>query len=291
MIINIKVLLLILLTSLFLNSCSNTRILVEGTKKIIIKEDKSKYKKDDNESNFTKGHFKIGKPYIVDGIKYFPEMVSAYEKEGLASWYGPNFDKKLTANGEIFDQNIISAAHKTLPLPSIVKVTNLNNNKSLYIRVNDRGPFVNDRIIDLSKEAAIKLNIYSKGVEKVKVKLLDTGPHLLNTKYIDHLYLTNYSKKKDVDSLKNLEKKQFYLIQLAAFSDLDNAKKFIIEVKKKIGRETQYKKMKILNPNKLNSLYKIVLGPFSKDKQLKIVADKLLELGYNFIIIGNKDNI
>ena len=78
---------------------------------------------------------------------------------------------------------------------------------------------------------------------------------------------------------------------MAAFSDLDNAKKFITEVKKKIGRETQYQKIKILNSNKLNSLYKIVLGPFSKDKQLKIVADKLLELGYNFIIIGSKDNI
>ena len=120
MITNIKVLSLIILTILFLNSCSNTRILVEGTKKIIKKEDKSKNKVGEDDLNFTEGHFKIGKPYIVEGIKYFPEMVSFYEREGIASWYGPNFDKKLTANGEIFDQNIISAAHKTLPLPSIV---------------------------------------------------------------------------------------------------------------------------------------------------------------------------
>ena len=88
------------------------------------------------------GHYKIGEPYQINGNWYYPKEDSNYNEVGIASWYGPKFHNKLTANGEIFDQDKISAAHKTLPLPSIVKVTNLNTQKFLFIRVNDRGPFV-----------------------------------------------------------------------------------------------------------------------------------------------------
>ena len=97
------------------------------------------------------GHYKVGNPYVIDGIKYIPKLVKNYNETGIASWYGPNFHLKKTANGEIFDQDKISAAHKTLPLPSIVKITD-NKKRVIYIRVNDRGPFVNNRIIDFPKK-------------------------------------------------------------------------------------------------------------------------------------------
>ena len=117
-------------------------------------------------------HRKIGKPYKVAGIWYYPEENSNYRQEGVASWYGPKFHGRKTANGEIFDMERLSAAHPTLPLPSIVKVTNLENGKSVQLRVNDRGPFAHDRLIDLSKAAASQLDFRSKGLAKVRVEFV-----------------------------------------------------------------------------------------------------------------------
>ncbi len=118
------------------------------------------------------GIYKLGKPYKVNGIWYFPKEDYKYDEIGIASWYGPDFHQKKTANGEIFDMNLVSAAHKTLPLPSVVRVTNLSNGRSLIVRVNDRGPFVNDRLIDLSRKAAQLLGFVDKGTTKVRVELL-----------------------------------------------------------------------------------------------------------------------
>ncbi|NIQ93995.1 MAG: septal ring lytic transglycosylase RlpA family protein, partial [Desulfuromonadales bacterium] len=95
-----------------------------------------------------------------------------YHERGVASWYGPNFDGRPTANGETFDMRAVSAAHKTLPLPSVVRVTNLENGRSLVIRINDRGPFVRGRIIDLSQRAAELLGFSSQGTAMVDVRLL-----------------------------------------------------------------------------------------------------------------------
>ena len=116
--------------------------------------------------------YKIGNPYEISGRFYSPEKDLSYNKTGIASWYGPKFNGKLTANGEIFNQNALTAAHKTLPLPSAVEVTNLSTGVSLILRINDRGPFVNDRIIDLSSASANILGIKEKGTALVKVKLL-----------------------------------------------------------------------------------------------------------------------
>ena len=108
------------------------------------------------------GVYKIGKPYKVNGVWYFPKEDYNYDEVGYASWYGPDFHNKRTANGEIFDMNMLSAAHKTLPLPSVIRVTNLQNGRSLVLRVNDRGPFVNDRILDVSKKAAHLLDLKTR---------------------------------------------------------------------------------------------------------------------------------
>lgn len=121
---------------------------------------------------FDPGNFKVGKAYQVEGQWYYPKVDLAYEESGIASWYGPNFHGKKTANGEIFDMNLIGAAHKTLPLPSVVRVTNLENGRSLIVRINDRGPFVRGRIIDMSKRAAELLGMTNKGTAMVHVRLL-----------------------------------------------------------------------------------------------------------------------
>lgn len=118
------------------------------------------------------GYFKVGTSYKIDGKTYYPKEYNRYNETGLASWYGDDFHNKKTANGEIFNMNEMTAAHKTLPLPSIVRVTNLENGLSVIVRVNDRGPFVDNRIIDMSKYAADKLGFKNKGVIKVRVELL-----------------------------------------------------------------------------------------------------------------------
>ena len=116
--------------------------------------------------------YKIGKKYSIKNKYYFPKKNLYYDKTGIASWYGPKFHGKLTANGEIFNKNIISAAHRTLPMPSMVRVTNLNNGKVLNIRINDRGPYIHGRIIDLSEKAAELLGFKDLGIARVKVQVL-----------------------------------------------------------------------------------------------------------------------
>ncbi len=111
-------------------------------------------------------------PYQVKGVWYTPRADYSYDETGTASWYGPGFDQQLTADNEIYDMNQLSAAHKTLPLPSVVQVTNLQNGRALRLRVNDRGPFVDGRIIDLSRRAAQLLGFETSGTAPVRVRIL-----------------------------------------------------------------------------------------------------------------------
>lgn len=126
------------------------------------------------------GAYKIGKPYQVAGRWYRPAYDPHYDKVGTGSWYGEQFQGRLTANGEIFDKELVSAAHPTLPLPSIVRVTNLENNRSVELRVNDRGPFVDGREIDLSEAAARRLGYHGKGLARVRVQFLRIAPDALD---------------------------------------------------------------------------------------------------------------
>lgn len=124
------------------------------------------------EDGATVGHYKVGKPYKINGRWYYPAYDPGYDRVGTASWYGQDFHGLPTANGEVFDRRRITAAHPTLPLPSIVRVTNLENGRSLDLRVNDRGPFVGDRLIDLSQAAARKLGFENQGLARVRVQFL-----------------------------------------------------------------------------------------------------------------------
>lgn len=119
-----------------------------------------------------KGAFKIGRPYQIAGQWYKPQVDWTYDQTGIASWYGLPFHGKVTANGEVYNKFSMTAAHKTLQLPSIVRVTNLENNKSIIVRINDRGPFVGNRIIDLSYAAAKTLDMDIKGTARVRVQVL-----------------------------------------------------------------------------------------------------------------------
>ena len=143
-----------------ITGCSETTFLVNSAKRIGSWGDDPVYK--------------VGNPYKINGKWYYPAIDYNYEEIGIASWYGPGFHGKKTANGEIFNQNKISAAHRTLPMPSIVKVTNLDNGLILErVRINDRGPFAGNRIIDLSKKAAEELGFVNLGTARVKVEILE----------------------------------------------------------------------------------------------------------------------
>lgn len=150
------------LVLLGLAACAETDLLTHAVKNVISEPEQA-------------GRYKVGEPYTVNGRWYYPAENAGYSAEGIASWYGPHFDGLSTANGEVFDQNALTAAHTTLPMPSYVRVTNLDNGRALVLRVNDRGPFVGDRIIDVSKRAAQLLGFLNKGTARVRVEAVP-GP-------------------------------------------------------------------------------------------------------------------
>jgi rare lipoprotein A len=122
------------------------------------------------------GNYRVGAPYSIGGRVYTPEENPNYRAEGVASWYGEDFHGRLTANGEIFDMHSMSAAHPTMPLPSYARVTNLSNHKSVIVRVNDRGPYSGDRLIDVSVRAANLLGFYGSGLAPVRVEYVGRAP-------------------------------------------------------------------------------------------------------------------
>ncbi|WFW29658.1 MAG: septal ring lytic transglycosylase RlpA family protein [Wolbachia endosymbiont of Menacanthus eurysternus] len=170
-----------------------------------------------NKCNSTLGYYKIGNSYTINGITYHPKYCNQYEEIGVASWYGIEDHGTLTANGEIFDRNSISAAHKTLPMPCFVLVTNLENGKKLIVRINDRGPFIDGRIIDLSEKAAKILGFHKSGLAKVKIqylkkmseRLIQKAPHYkMQYKKEMQKYLTKQNGTENIGYIAFFEKAQ-----------------------------------------------------------------------------------
>jgi len=122
------------------------------------------------------GTYRVGAPYTVGGQTYTPEENPHYRAEGVASWYGSDFHGRLTANGEVFDMHSMSAAHATMPLPCYARVTNLSNHKSVIVRVNDRGPYSGNRLIDVSERAASLLGFHGGGLAPVRVEYVGRAP-------------------------------------------------------------------------------------------------------------------
>lgn len=240
--------------------------------------------------------YKVGNPYKINGKWYYPAVDYQYDEVGIASWYGPGFHGKTTANGEVFDQNKISAAHRTLPMPSVVKVTNLENGLFLEkVRINDRGPFARNRIIDLSKKAAEELGFIKNGVAKVRVEILEDE----SRKYVSTDQKNNYVaeaaevteiskknllssperkekvvKKKTEENLENsiLTNKEL-LIQVGAFTDHRNAK----TLSEKLSEFKAYINRVFIN-NKY--LYRVRIGPINNLDLANDMKRKLFELGY-----------
>ncbi len=154
---------LLFLTSVLLSACSGSQEKLKITNERPISA---------TIKNKNAGNFKVGDPYKVAGKRYTPTETYNFTQTGIASWYGPQFHGKKTANGEIFDMNDLTAAHKTLQIPSIVRVTNLENGRSVVVRINDRGPFKRGRVIDMSKRAAEILQFKNQGTARVKIQLL-----------------------------------------------------------------------------------------------------------------------
>lgn len=119
-------------------------------------------------------------PYQANGTLYRPREQPRYDEVGIATWYGARYHHHRTADGEIFDMNRVSGAHRTLPLPCVVEVTNLDNGRRIQVRVNDRGPFIHGRILDLSRQAARDLGFYEKGSTRVRVRYVGPAPRLTN---------------------------------------------------------------------------------------------------------------
>lgn len=161
------------------------------------------------------GFYKVGNPYEIDGKWYYPREDYFYNEVGVASWYGADFHNGITANGEKYDMHAMTAAHKTLPLPSIVRVTNLENGKSVILRVNDRGPFYENRIIDVSKYAAERLGFHRKGTTKVRVEIMakeskELKQAMLNKeKWAKNAYKNNDNVSYDTASYNNTSKKTY----------------------------------------------------------------------------------
>jgi len=156
---------LALICCLFLTSCAGVQLVSHVVKSVIPWG---------GESSST-GKYKVGSPYTINGVRYYPSEDWNYDETGIASWYGggdDSFHGKKTANGEIYNTYDLTAAHKTLPMPSFVRVTNLENGHRVILRINDRGPYVDGRIIDVSKKAAQLLGFANKGTARVRVQIL-----------------------------------------------------------------------------------------------------------------------
>ena len=162
----------LLLFGAMLTGCAEINLFAHGAKSVVGQEPPPP-------AASAAPNYKIGKPYQVAGVWYYPQEDFSYDETGIASWYGPNFHAKLTANGEVFDQDAVTAAHKTLQMPCVARVTNLENGRSIIVRINDRGPFVNGRILDLSRHSAQLLGMEGKGTAKVRVQVLNEESRVL----------------------------------------------------------------------------------------------------------------
>ena len=164
-------------------------------------------------TSHSKGSKKIPytmRPYTVFGKRYYPTKVRVGEKfYGISSWYGPDFDGKATSSGEIYDMHALTAAHKTLPMQTKVRVTNQANGKSVIVRINDRGPFVGDRIIDLSNKAAHKIDMVKKGTAQVKLEIISVNENVRAT--------STPTKRPSTMNYKS------YAIQIGSFSKIEGA--------------------------------------------------------------------
>jgi len=238
------------------------------------------------------GSRKTGKPYRIAGKWYYPiQSATAYDETGVASWYGRDFHGKKTANGERYDMHALSAAHKTLPLPTLVRVTNLGNGRSVVVRVNDRGPFVKSRLIDLSYAAARQLGYTDQGTARVRVQTLDQpvptqalatpiaeptvkpiakpAPHKASAALIPVAWAGDSASPSGA-----------IFVQLGAFSSRINA----VELRDRLSASFTDV---LIQPRQIASqmLYRVRIGPFEDMQKIEHTVQQLQQGGYDNAVV------
>ena len=210
---------------------------------------------------------KIGKPYKINGVWYTPQADPDYDEVGMSSWYGKQFHGKKTANGEIFDMNQLTAAHRTLPLPSYVRVTNLSNGRSLVLRVNDRGPFAKDRILDVSRRAAQLLGFERKGVQRVRVQIVNPDGTPVRRE-------RTTTRVADASANAGATMPGMLYVQVGAFAERRNAHA-LVDV---LGDAKQVFVQEISVDGR--QLYRVRVGPFSSVNAAESALSLIHDAGY-----------
>ena len=190
--LNISYFLIMIALLTVLSACAETQFVAQTVKQV---------SKVDKKSVSTSGKYKVGNPYQIKNIWYYPKIDYEYDETGIGSWYGAKFHGRKTANGEIYDMNGISAAHRTLPMPSFVRVTNLDNGRTMNIRINDRGPYARGRILDLSRRAAQLLGFEKQGTARIRVRILANESRALARKIKGETELAEFGSPITVNSL------------------------------------------------------------------------------------------
>lgn len=220
---------------------------------------------------------KVGKPYKIAGVWYYPKEDPHYDEVGYASWYGSDFHGKKTANGELYNMNSLTAAHKTLPLPTFVKVTNLANGRTIILRVNDRGPFVKGRIIDISRRGAQLLGFDRQGVTKVRVQAVDENGNLPRGRRAQTVVASNTKQTRQGQAINQAPDAGPHFVQVGAYSQRENAE---IQAGKLRGRGHAAQVESTSSSGR--TLWRVRLGPFlellqAEEKLDRIVADGFYE--------------
>jgi len=228
-------------------------------------------------------HRYANRQYTALGKTYKPLTTTGnYKETGIASWYGKKFHGQRTSIGEVYDMYAMTAAHPTLPIPSYARVTNVENHKSVIVRVNDRGPFLHNRIIDLSYTAAYKLGIINSGSGKVEVESIAVGK-LTSTSAIVSAPIKTKSLVSDsiapvvaVPARSHSASKGKYYLQLGAFKSAEGADSFLEKMRSKLGGED-----KALSLSKKGGLSKIYLGTYVSEREARTASEKLsAQLGF-----------
>ncbi len=257
------------------------------------------------------GKYHVGKPYQVAGRWFQPKDQPGYDRQGAASWYGEAFHRRKTSNGEYFDMNMLSAAHPTLPLPSYAKVTNLQNGESVIVRINDRGPFVGTRIIDLSKRTADVLGFHGAGKADVRVQWIGNAP--LNDRG-NHLAMMNKTLRKGA-GMKNLiaaaggnaapatnqvaekqmKRKNMRIVEVASAEPAAGPVHVLVGNFSKLSNaQAAYEQVSTLGPAQLVELsggtrYRVQLGPFRSKFGARDALEQLRAEGFpDAVIVKSK---
>lgn len=227
------------------------------------------------------GQYKTGSPYRVGGRTYYPlQSAAGYDATGVASWYGRDFHGNLTADGERYDMHALSAAHKTLPLPTLVRVTNLENGRAVVVRVNDRGPFVKNRLIDLSYAAALELGFANQGTARVRVQALEgRGSAIASRASSPAPPVAPRSAPAQIKAANEKPAPGMY-VQLGAFGEIGNAKRM------RSGLSADYPSVRI-QPTMIHKqrLYRVRIGPYSDVRDIEHTVLELQRKGYNNAIV------